>query len=210
MKIYSTVAPFSESPDITALSISLGARVPNRSLASRISPARQAALQRWKRHVALILLCLLSTPAHSRDLQQDLHDFMRFAVEDPKSFGFENETEAREARMGRAYALYILEDWSSDDGKSDTEIKADPDRALDKVHVVLNRAGQPRCVLIYGRKSHDEEFRPLLLGQPYLARLLAQLEGKPDLQDVVLIVKPSTRTFHYANTKNPEVIHDFD
>lgn len=156
------------------------------------------------------LLCLLSSSLYSRDLDQDLRDFMRFAVESPKSYGFGNEQEARQARLGRAYALYVLSDWTSTVSKLKSNVKADPKLALDKVYTVLNEAGEPRCVLIYGRKSDREEFRPMVLGQPYLAVLLSQLEQKPDPENHVLIIKPSTRTFHYANTQNPEVIHDFD
>jgi len=165
-------------------------------------------LRRWS-GIALVILFLLTAMAPARDVEQDLRDFMRLVVKSPTSFGFQDAAEAEQARLGRAYALYGIREWTEYVQKAQGKVTADPDQAPNKIYEVLNKDGEPRCVFAYSRQADGAGYKPVSLGQPYVAPILRQLQDKTDVTELVLLLDLSTRTFHYANTRNPEVVHDF-
>ncbi len=165
-------------------------------------------LRRWSGSV-LAVLCLLTAAVSARDVDQDLRDFMRLVMKSPTSFGFRDSSEAEQARLGRAYALYGLHDWTEHVQKAKGNVTADPDQAPDKIYEVLGKDGEPRCVFAYSRQADGAGYEPVSLGQPYVAPILRQLREKDGTTNLVLLLDLATRTFHYADTRNPEVVHDF-
>ncbi len=155
-------------------------------------------------------LSLVVASAHARDTEQDLKDFMRLVVKSPSSFGFKDKSEAEKARLGRAYALYGVQEWKDYVKREKGRVTADPDQAPDKLYEVIDEHSKARCVFAYSRKADGSGYEPVSLGQPYVAPILQQMRGKAESSNVVLLLDLSTRTFHYAETRNPEVIRDFD
>lgn len=153
---------------------------------------------------------VFGTTLLARDVEQDLRDFMRLVFKSPDSFGFRDKGEAEQARLGRSYALYGVDEWKDIVIKSGGVGTANPDQAPDKLYEVLTELGEPRCVFSYSQASDGSGFRPLSLGQSYLAPMLKQLQGKPRLDEIVLLVDLSTRIFYYAYVDNPEVVHPFE